>query len=51
MRLAVTESEVNRAWMNWQSELSRDMGYNHDKCRALETKYRQLKLLLEEQSK
>ena len=43
----VTKAElgdkVDKAWRDWQSEESRDRGWDYQRCRALEMKYRVLK--------
>ena len=41
------ESRLDRAWRAWQSEESRDRGYDRDKCLRLRAEYYALKEELE----
>jgi len=37
------DDELIDAWRNWQSEESRDRGYNFELCQKLRSKYLRLK--------
>lgn len=37
------EDQVEKAWREWQSEESRDRGYNFLVCKGLQKKYQKLK--------